>query len=98
MWCSIGLKQGASWYLASFINACCQKDTVSTRKSPGITRDELSNCAGAGGPVRTVDSKLKVVDAVIAATALENGLALLTRNVKDFAGLGVVLLNPWDEA
>jgi len=39
-----------------------------------------------------------VVDAVIAATALEHGLTLVTRNVKDFAGLGVRLLNPWDEA
>lgn len=37
-----------------------------------------------------------VVDGVIAATALEHGLTLVTRNVKDFAGLGVVLLNPWD--
>ena len=37
-----------------------------------------------------------VVDAIIAATALEHGLTLVTRNVKDFAGLGVVLLNPWD--
>ena len=35
-----------------------------------------------------------VVDAVIAATALEHGLALVTRNVKDFAGLGVALLDP----
>jgi predicted nucleic acid-binding protein len=33
---------------------------------------------------------------MIAATALEHGLTLVTRNVKDFAGLGVVLLNPWD--
>jgi predicted nucleic acid-binding protein len=41
---------------------------------------------------------VKVVDAVIAATALEHGLTLVTRNVKDFAGLGVVLLNPWEEA
>jgi len=40
---------------------------------------------------------VKVVDAVIAATALEHGITLVTRNVKDFAGLGVVLLNPWDE-
>ena len=40
---------------------------------------------------------VKVVDAVIAATTLEHGLTLVTRNVKDFAGLGVVLLNPWDE-
>jgi len=41
---------------------------------------------------------VKVVDAVIAATALEHDLTLVTRNVKDFAGLGVVLLNPWDAA
>jgi predicted nucleic acid-binding protein len=33
---------------------------------------------------------------VIAATALEHDLTLVTRNVKDFAGLGVVPLNPWD--
>ncbi len=39
---------------------------------------------------------VKVVDAVIAAAALEHGLTVLTRNVKDFAGLGLVLLNPWD--
>ena len=37
-----------------------------------------------------------VVDGLIAATALEHSLTLVTRNVKDFAGLGVVLLNPWD--
>jgi len=37
-----------------------------------------------------------VVDAVIAATALEHDLTVVTRNLKDFAGLGVVLLNPWD--
>lgn len=41
---------------------------------------------------------LAVVDGVLAATALEHGLALVTRNVKDFAGLGLVLLNPWDSA
>jgi predicted nucleic acid-binding protein len=39
---------------------------------------------------------LAVVDGVIAATALEHGLAVVTRNVKDFAGLGVTVLNPWD--
>jgi predicted nucleic acid-binding protein len=37
-----------------------------------------------------------VVDGVIAATALEHDLTLVTRNVKDFAALGVVPLNPWD--
>ena len=39
---------------------------------------------------------LNTADGMIAATALEHGLTLVTRNVKDFAGLGVPLLNPWE--
>ena len=35
-------------------------------------------------------------DGIIAATALEHDLTIATRNVKDFAGLGVELLNPWN--
>ena len=38
---------------------------------------------------------LHVPDAQIAATALEHGLTLVTRNVKDFEGIGVTILNPW---
>ena len=41
---------------------------------------------------------LKVVDGLIAATALEHELTVVTRNVKDFAGLGVTVFNPWDAA
>ena len=36
------------------------------------------------------------IDGVIAATALEHDLTLVTRNGTDFAGLGVTLLNPWE--
>ena len=39
---------------------------------------------------------LGVADGMIGATALEHGLTLVTRNVKDFAGLGVTIFNPWD--
>jgi toxin FitB len=34
---------------------------------------------------------------MIAATAIEHGLTIVTRNVRDFAGLGVAVLNPWNE-
>ena len=34
-------------------------------------------------------------DGLIAATALVHGMTVVTRNVVDFAGTGVMLLNPW---
>ena len=42
-----------------------------------------------------VGAPLNTADGLIAATALEHDLTLITRNVKDFAGLGVALLSPW---
>ncbi len=41
---------------------------------------------------------LSVVDGLIAATALEHDLMLVTRNAKDFVKLGVTILNPWEVA
>ncbi len=39
---------------------------------------------------------LPVIDGMLAATALEHDLTLVTRNTKDFVGLGVQLINPWE--
>ena len=36
-----------------------------------------------------------VLDSLIAATALEHDLILVTRNEVDFSGTGVEILNPW---
>jgi toxin FitB len=41
---------------------------------------------------------LAVPDGMIAATAFEHGLTVVTRNGKDFEGLGVSILNPWEAA
>jgi predicted nucleic acid-binding protein len=35
---------------------------------------------------------------MIASTALSAGAALATRNVRDFAGLGVDVIDPWIQA
>ena len=37
------------------------------------------------------------IDSLIAATALEHELILVTRNESDFAETGVEILNPWEE-
>lgn len=37
-------------------------------------------------------------DALIAATALEHGLTVVTRNTDDFAATGVSMINPWQIA
>jgi predicted nucleic acid-binding protein len=49
----------------------------------------------------TIEAKKKgmsiaTADGLIAATALEHDLAILTRNVKDFAKTGTLLVNPWE--
>ena len=44
-----------------------------------------------------VGQPLAQFDGLIAATALKHGLTLVTRDVDDFRGLGVTLLNPWDD-
>ena len=48
-----------------------------------------AECQLRGRPANTADG-------MIAATALQHGFTVVTRNVRDFAGLGVPILNPWE--
>ncbi len=45
-----------------------------------------------------VPDPVPVVDGLLAATALEHDLVLVTRNAQDVAGTGAVLVNPFEES
>jgi predicted nucleic acid-binding protein len=48
------------------------------------------------GEAKLRGETLPSVDALLAATALNRQLTLVTRNTKDFQRCGVTLLNPWE--
>ncbi len=58
-----------------------------------------ANAAALAGNVlasqQNKGAPISILDAQIAAVALRFGLTLATRNTKDFAGLGVSLMNPF---
>ena len=39
---------------------------------------------------------LELADALIAGTAMANDMTVVTRNAKDFDGLGIEIVNPWN--
>ena len=45
---------------------------------------------------QAVGDTIGFADAAIAAIASAQGFALATRNIRDFRGTGVELINPWD--
>ena len=65
--------------LRAFAERILPIDTAVARRSAGLH----------------VPSPRPVRDALIAATALEHGLTVVTRNVPDFESTGVQFLNPW---
>jgi predicted nucleic acid-binding protein len=48
------------------------------------------------GQCQLKGTPLNTADGMIAATAIEHGLKVVTRNVKDFANLGVDVFDPWE--
>jgi hypothetical protein len=51
----------------------------------------------SGAIQRTTGRRLPVIDALFAATALEHGLYLATRNVRDMRRCGTIVFNPWKD-
>jgi tRNA(fMet)-specific endonuclease VapC len=61
-----------------------------------VTQSVADRWGVLGGECQLRGTPLNTADGMIAATALEHDLTIATRNVKDFAGLGVAVFNPWD--
>ena len=60
-----------------------------------ITPDIAKRCGQLRGELQARGQSHTQADILIAATALEHQLTLVTRNVRDFADCGVPLLNPF---
>lgn len=71
-------------YLHAFV--VVHEVTAEIAKHAGLMRGQL----GRRGRVRSQS------DMLIAATAVAHGLALATRNVRDFGGCGIALHNPFE--
>lgn len=73
-------------------------ETLPSRFNDRILGLDFSTMVLWGNLVGQLEQKgrpLPAMDSLIAAIAIHNGLSLVTRNEKDFAGTGVVIINPW---
>lgn len=73
-------------------------ETLPNRFQQRILTIDFSTMALWGNLVGQLEQNgrpLPVMDSLMAAIALQNSLSLVTRNEKDFAGTGVVIINPW---
>ncbi len=60
-----------------------------------VTRSIAERWGGLDAGRQLAGRPLNIADGMIAATALEHDLTVVTRNVKDFDQLGVPIFNPW---
>ena len=60
-----------------------------------VDRQVAEIAASMRAQVHGDGGRLKIADALIAGTAMANDMTVVTRNVRDFDGLGVEIVNPW---
>ena len=60
-----------------------------------FTKETATGWAQMCAKAEAAGKPMAAFDSIIAATALEHGLALVTRNLRDFEQAPVRLINPW---
>lgn len=63
-----------------------------------VGRAEAAQASALRSAARQAGRVLDFGDGLIAGTAAARGLAIATRNVGDFEGLGLRVVNPWEAA
>lgn len=76
-------------YLSRVIDAFSDRTIAVDAEVAAIAGDMRATREAAG-------HKISVDDGLIAACAAAHSLRIATRNTKDFEGLGVELINPWN--
>ena len=61
-----------------------------------IDRSAAEHAARLRANARRSGRVLRLADALIAGTAIDHGLTLVTRNIKDFEDLDIDVFNPWE--
>ena len=61
-----------------------------------VERQAAEIAASMRAQVHRDGGRLKIADALIAGTAMANDMAVATRNIRDFDGLGAEVVNPWE--
>lgn len=62
-----------------------------------FTSDTAGYWAEMCARVEAVGKTMAAFDSIIAATAVEHGLTLVTRNVQDFVAAPLMIINPWNQ-
>ena len=70
------------------------RDWFQSRLLP-VTKTIADRWGILAGQSKLQGKALTMADGIILATALEHDLIIVTRNVKDFAGYGAWIFNPW---
>jgi toxin FitB len=63
-----------------------------------IDADVAERWGNVAAQARSKNIHLPVIDGLLAATALEHDLTFVTRNTRDVAGAGILVLNPWEKS